>query len=92
MSEGPLKTLAEDVGVLTDVVHSVLQDLRTRYVGPGTVCFWYDAAANTWVDVVFHQWCSTTLPPMAIVHSLEDGKCFLAAIKDLRFAVDHDED
>lgn len=87
-----VKTLVEDVTVLTDIISEVVSEARARYVGPGVVCFWYDADENTWLDVVFHQWCTATMPPTAIVHSLETGKCFLAKIEDLRFDLHRDED
>ena len=80
-----LRELVDAIGVLTNIAHDVVNTTRACYVDSGVTCFWYDSVANTWVDVVFHKWCSSVMPPAAIVHSIETGKCFLAKIDDLRF-------
>jgi len=75
--------------LVIDVSHlrDELEVWRSNAVYPGCNCFYYDSEQDAWLDAVFHQWCTTLMPPNAIVHSLETGKCFLVKIEDLRFPV-----
>ncbi len=80
-----VKALLQELVIDVSHIREELEVWRSEAVYPGCGCFYYDAEQNTWVDAVFHQWCTTLMPPNAIVHSLETGKCFLVKIEDLRF-------